>query len=409
VASLDWLVGGGSYGSVHARAGSKGWASWVDLNSDLNGRSGTQRRLDPRLERGPFPPSPVMARMQPALHNQGVKRVLLFGVLLCRPAVAHATPDGEDLQPIPVPKDFWRDVTEPHKAEIDDILSKAGAAVSFSEADLIVEHDPTREGRQKLYRELLGMLRYARRLAPDHLEVLKLYAQTADAIGETREAMDALHAVIDLVGPEKAGADTTGTLGAIYLRLGQLDDAVRYLRMAQGPLVPGQPSTARILVNLSTALALRGQTTDAIDVLADAMPTAPTFYSNENQLATFALAVAYDRDDQRSAAIEQLARLRAGLQDQWGMMVTSVIAAFRFSPAEDQQYYRALLLEATDNYADARTEWALYAASHGAHARRALEHITAIDKRPKTAALVPGATTLPTTPAVPYRRRPRHP
>ncbi len=351
-----------------------------------------------------------MARMHPGLHNLFVKRVLLLGILLGRPASADRMPDVEDVQPIPVERDFWRDVTEPHKAEIDDILVKAGAAIGRGEANFITEYDPTGEGRQKLYREVFGMLRYARRLAPDRLEVLKLYAQAADAIGKTREAMDALHAVIDLVGPEKAGADTTGRLGAIYVRLGQLDDAVRYLRMAQGPIVPGQPETARILVNLSTALALRGQTTDAIDVLADAMPAAPAYYSNEYQLATFALAVAYDRDDQRSAAVEQLERLRAGLQEQWGLMVAAAIAAFRFSRAEDQQYYRALLLEATDNYADARTEWAIYAASHGPYARRALEHITAIDKRTVSGVSGgPGPTTVPFTPTFPYRRRQRHP
>jgi len=301
--------------------------------------------------------------MHPGLHNLFVKRVLLLGILLGRPASADRMPDVEDVQPIPVERDFWRDVTEPHKAEIDDILVKAGAAIGRGEANFITEYDPTGEGRQKLYREVFGMLRYARRLAPDRLEVLK-----------------------------------------------QLDDAVRYLRMAQGPIVPGQPETARILVNLSTALALRGQTTDAIDVLADAMPAAPAYYSNEYQLATFALAVAYDRDDQRSAAVEQLERLRAGLQEQWGLMVAAAIAAFRFSRAEDQQYYRALLLEATDNYADARTEWAIYAASHGPYARRALEHITAIDKRTVSGVSGgPGPTTVPFTPTFPYRRRQRHP
>ncbi len=315
-----------------------------------------------------------------------MKRALL-GLLLASSASADRLPDVVDSPPIdPDRGNFWRDLTEPHKAEIDDILAKATGAMQRGEATFIVEYDPTGEGRQKLFRELYGMLRYARRLAPDHLEVLKLYAEAADTIGKTREAMDALHAAIDLVGPEKAGPAVTGHLGAIYLRLGQLDDAIRYLRIAQGPIVPGAPDSARVLVELSTALALRGQTTDAIDVLADALPTAPAYYSGEYQLVTFALAVAYDRDDQRSAAVEQLEHLRANLQDQWGLMVTAALAAFRFSPPEDQQYYRALLLEATDNYADARAEWALYAASHGAYSQRALEHVRAIDTRPKLGA-----------------------
>ncbi len=295
---------------------------------------------------------------------------------------------------------FWRDLVAPHKDEIDVILWKARTAIGQGELAQLSEYDPTGENRQKLYRELYGMLRYARRLVPDNLEVLRLYATTADAIGKTRQAMDALHAAIDLVGPEQAGAEITGRLGAIYLRLGQLDDAIRYLRLAQGPIVPGSPITAHVLVHLSTALALRGQTTDAIDVLEQALPANPPFYSNEIQVVAFALAVAYDRDDQRSAALDQLEHLRAALQDQWGQSVQTALAPLRFAPAEDQQYYRALLLEATDSYSDARAEWALYAASNGAYARRALDHIAEIDRRP---AITPRA------PAVPHVRRRPHP
>ncbi|MEO8554697.1 MAG: hypothetical protein ABI678_32190, partial [Kofleriaceae bacterium] len=70
------------------------------------------------------------------------------------------------------------------------------------------------------------------------------------------------------------------------------------------------------------------------------------------------------------------------------VMVLTSLAPMRFAPADDQQYYRALLLEATDNYSDARAEWALYAAGHGRYAARALDHVAAIDKRPKTAVSV---------------------
>ena len=288
---------------------------------------------------------------------------------------------------------FWREIAEPHKDEVDAILAKATGAIQQAEVALLAEYDPTGENHQKLYRELYGMLHYARKLAPDNLEVLKLYARCADAIGKTRQAMDALHAAIDLVGAEKAGPEVTGRLGAIYLRLGQLDDAVRYLRQAQGPLVPSSPITAHVLVNLASALAQRGQTTEAIDVLAEALPQNPPYYSNEMQLVAFALAVAYDRDDQRTAAVDTLEHLRAALQEQWGMMVQASLAPMRFAPADDQQYYRALLLEATDNYSDARAEWALYAAGHGRYAARALDHVVAIDKRPKDAVSVLPPTT----------------
>jgi hypothetical protein len=169
----------------------------------------------------------------------------------------------------------------------------------------------------------------------------------------------------------------------------------------------GQPITAYNLVHLSTALAMRGQTTDAIDVLADALPVSVPYYANEYQVVTFALAVAYDRDDQRSLAVEQLDHLRAGLQESWGQSVHTALGPLRFAPAEDQQYYQALLLEATDNYSDARAGWALYAAAKGAYAQRALDHISAIDTRPNLSA-APTINLVPPTYPATYPRRVIH-
>lgn len=311
---------------------------------------------------------------------------MLAALLVSTRAHAELMEPPPEPQPAPNRGEFWRDIAEPHKDEVDAIVAKARAALAQAEVAMLAEYDPTGENHQKLYRELYGMLRYARRLAPDNLEVLRIYAHVADATGKTRQAMDALHAAIDLVGPDKAGAEVTGRLGAIYLRLGQLDDAIRYLRLAQGGQLTSV--TAQALLHLSSALAQRGQTNEAIDVLADALPQNPPYYSTEMQLVAFALAVAYDRDDQRTAAVETLEHLRAALQEQWGVMVQAALAPMRFAPADDQQYYRALLLEATDNYADARTEWALYAANHGRYAARALDHVVAIDKRPKDAVSV---------------------
>ncbi|MEO6774173.1 MAG: hypothetical protein ABI467_14335 [Kofleriaceae bacterium] len=305
---------------------------------------------------------------------------------------------------------FWRDLVEPHADEIQLILYKARAAISQGDLSSLGDYDPTGENRRRLDRDLFGMLRYARSLAPDNVQVLELYAQTADAIGKTRQALDALHAAIDLVGADNAGAEVTGQLGEIYLRLGRLDDAIRYLRIAQGPIVPGAPITARVLIHLSTALAMRGQSTEALDVLADAVPASPPYYSNEMQMVAFALAVAYDRDDQRSAALETLDHLHAALQESWGTMLHQALADLRFAPAEDQQYYQALLLEATNHYSDARAEWALYAAANGAYARRALDHIAAIDKRPKTeVSVLPAPSAFPPGPPSPSRHPRRYP
>jgi tetratricopeptide (TPR) repeat protein len=277
---------------------------------------------------------------------------------------------------------FWRDLAEPHKDEVTLILFKARNAITTADNALLGDYDPTGTGRLTVYREVNGMLHYARRLAPDNLEVLKLYAHTSDVIGKTRQAIDALQAAIDVAGPDKAGIEVTGRLGEIYLRLGQLDDAIRYLRIAQGPIIPGQPATAHVLVHLATALALRGQSGDAVEVLANALPPNPPYYSNEMQVVAFALAVMYDRDEQRTAAFETLDRLRAALQDQLGPMLHNALGSLRYAPADDEAYYLGLLYEVAEHYAEARAEFALYAASGDATYRgRALDHVRAIDRR----------------------------
>jgi tetratricopeptide (TPR) repeat protein len=312
---------------------------------------------------------------------------------------------AEPSRPAPDPDrgDFWRDLVSPHKDEVDSILAKARTALQTADVALYSDYDPTGDGRARFYREVNAMLRYARRLAPDNLEVLRLYAQTSDELGKTRQAVEALQTAIDLTGPDKAGPDLAGRLGIIYLRLGQLDDAIRYLRIAQGAIVPNQMITAHVLVHLAGALARRGQTAEAIDVLANSLPAAVPYYSNEVALVTFALAVQYDRDDQRGAAFEVLDRMLTVLQNQLGTTLQNSLAAMRFAPAEDQHYYQGLLYEAVGNYTEARAEWALYAAGPELPYRaRALEHISAIDAQRRA----PAAATPTTLPFRPHHRPP---
>jgi len=268
----------------------------------------------------------------------------------------------------------------PHKDEVDVIVIKARGAISQADTALYADYDPTGVERAKMYREIYGLLRYARKLAPQNLDVLRLLAQTADEHGKTREAIEALQAAIDIIGIDKAGADIAGRLGIIYLRLGKKDEALRYLRAAQGPIVAGQPITAHVLVHLSNALAARGQMSEAIDVLANSVPSIVQYYTNELTLVSFALAVQYDRDEQRGAAFEVLDKMQNVLSGQLAAMAQNVLSAVRFAPAEDRHYYYGLLWEAAGHYTEARAEWALYAAAGNLpYRKRALEHIAAID------------------------------
>jgi tetratricopeptide (TPR) repeat protein len=292
--------------------------------------------------------------------------------------------------------DFWRDVVDPHAAEIANIVHSVRTAIKTADDALQSDAEWAVEQRMRYYRDAYGMLQYARRLAPEHPEVLALLGRAADEIGMTRVAIDALEAHVRIRGPEKTSADAVGRLGAIYLRLGERDAAVRYLRQAQGPL---RPETAQPLVHLANALAARGEVQAAVDTLTSVVPARPpSYYPQELTLAAFALAVIYDRDEQRGAAFEVLDRMRTTLQHAFGPQVLNALARMRYAPAEDQHYYLALLYEALDQYPEARAAWALYAASGDTPWRdRALDHIRAIDAQ-RRAAVEPKPTAQPSPP-----------
>lgn len=283
-------------------------------------------------------------------------------------STAHARPASS---PPADAADFWSELIEPHGPEIGRIIAAARR---------VFEPGAARDGQPSVarLRDAYGRLRYARKLAPDNPEVLMLLGATADELGRTREAIDALEACVRLRGAERAGPEVTGRLGAIALRRGKLDDAIRWLRFAQGPIAI--PDHAVAAVHLASALAARGAMADAIDALASALPAHPSYLAESTTLIGLALAVQYDRDEQPGAAFEALDRLRASLQQELGPAALRALALVPFAPAEDEYYYRALVYELLGSYVEARAEWLLYAAVDDAPWRlRALAHVTRID------------------------------
>jgi tetratricopeptide (TPR) repeat protein len=288
-----------------------------------------------------------------------------------RAAARPAAPSGQPADT----GDFWRDVIEPHGTQVAAIVARAKKTID-KVADAVPDGDAAVDQRVRSLGEAYGMLRYARKLSPGNTEVLSLLGTAADELGKTRQALDALEACVRIQGPERAGAEVTGRLGMIYLRLGKLDDAVRWLRYAQGPIA----GNAVPIVQLATALAARGNMSEAIDVMTNALPAQTNYFTDPVTLVSFALAVHYDRDDQPSAAFEVLDRMQATLQQELAQLTQRALAAMRFAPAEDQYYYQAMLYEALGDYIEARAEWALYASVTDAPwRRRALEHVKAID------------------------------
>ena len=301
----------------------------------------------------------------------------------------------------PAHPEFWREVVEPHGTELRVLIGKAVTAMTTADEALQTDGEWAVAERRRYFEDAYSLMKYARKLAPGNGEVLGILGIAADELGHTRQAIEALTASIAALGPDKAGADVTGRLGAIYLRQGDRDAGIRWLRQAQGPLTP---LTAQPLAQLANALASRGEVTAAIEVLANAMPAQQLgYYSQELTLVSFALAVVLDRDEQRSAAFDLLDRMRTTLAQQFGTQLGNVLAKTRFAPAEDRHYYYGLLYEVLDQYAEARAEWALYAASGDTPWRaRALDHLHALDaQRRRTPPPVRAQTPLGTVPFPP--------
>jgi tetratricopeptide (TPR) repeat protein len=303
-----------------------------------------------------------------------VRRVWLL-VLLLAAGLADAKPARRSRRTPEPPPDLWQRAIEPHGGTVKKLLGKAREALQHAEHGM--DADWAIDQRQTFLVDAYHMLREAKKLSPDNTEVLALYAETADEIGKTREAIEALERVVALLGPDKSPTDVVGRLGAIKLRLGDRDAAIRWLRYTQNASLMGN---SEWLVYLATALASRGEITQAVDVLQRVVPTSIPYFNDDVALVAFSLAVIYDRDEQRGAAFTVLDHMQGSMSQMYAQRLQQHLGRFRFVPGEDYHYYMGLFYESLGDYIEARAEWALYAASGDTQwRRRALDHIAAID------------------------------
>lgn len=266
-------------------------------------------------------------------------------------------------------------MVSPHGVRVYRLLAKARSLGSGRDSGLI------REDRA-IYQQIYLLMKRASELAPQDLEVLALLGEAADELGKTAEATAAFESAIQIGGVDKVDADVVARLGGIYLRAGDRDTALRWLRQ-----VPGPTSAPRnnALVHLASALSSRGELTAAIDTIKSVVPTTPSFGARDTSLLSFTLAVLYDRDDQPSAAFEVIDRMQRDLQTGYAENLRTELARFRFAPVEDEHYYRALFYESLGHYPEARVEWMHYANCKGGWRTRALDHVAAIDRGKRAA------------------------
>lgn len=321
-----------------------------------------------------------LAPVARARHNRAVRWISIVALVVAGARAAVAAPAAGEPATT-----FWSEIIEPHGAAVAAIVTKARTAIGKAN-EVAAGGGDTVVRRNQYLSDAYGMLRYARKLSPENTEVLSLLGTTADDLGKTRQALDALESCARLQGPARATPEVIGRLGSIYLRLGRLDDAIRWLRHVQAPTT-GIDNAAAV-VHLATALAAQGDMARAIDTLTVALPTRIGYFTDPIALVSFALAVHYDRDEQRAAAFEVLDQMSQMLTQELGTFLTRALAAMRFAPAEDEYYYQALFYEALGDYTEARAEWMLYASIPDAPWRhRALDHVRAIDTQRGAAAL----------------------
>lgn len=272
--------------------------------------------------------------------------------------------------------DFWQNVSDPHGEEIQMVIDKISMALS--QVDQFNGQDSDIDGviRGKLIDDARGMAKYLRRLAPDDPRVLQALGKACDYAGRADEALEAYLAYLQQ-SPEDY--DATMRVGRIYLRMKQYDDAIRYLRIANVNGSYYSNTGAIPSIYLADALTASGNEEEAIDVLEDSVERAGP-YGGDPYVSIFALAVAYDRDEQISRAFEQLDRLQNSLQTSYISSMQSYIDQMDPAPTSEIHYYRGLLYESGGYFDEARAEWVLYADSDARYRDRALSHVAAIDK-----------------------------
>jgi tetratricopeptide (TPR) repeat protein len=286
-------------------------------------------------------------------------------------------------------QDFWAWVLDPHEAEVKLILRKVAenrtraGSMELLPYDYGAQFSPARaELRAQLLDDAEDMLRYALELAPHNLDVERELAIVTDE-NDRPSAQAALERYLADEVKERISPDARVRLGRWYARQRRFDDAVVQLRLALGGRPEHRTRTQGVLL-LSSILMHTGRLGEAIDLLRGHVASASFGYYGWEPLSLFALAVAYDRDEQISLAHDILSRIISAGQDQlMNVLHDGNIPPNRnpLVPPIERHYFAALQYEALGFLPEARAEWQAYAAEADAPYRnRAEQHIDEVDR-----------------------------
>ncbi len=308
-------------------------------------------------------------------------------------------------------QDFWGWLADPHKTEIDDILRLARdnwqqAATDAADFDAGSRSPARAERRRRLLTDAEGMLKYALKLAPGRADVLRELAVVQDE-NDAPAAQETLERYLAAEIPERVSAEPRVRLGRWYARQRRFSDATVQLRIALGSPATDPALRSQALHLYATVLMHSDRLAEAIDLLKSATQTSPSAQT------VFALAVAYDRDEQITRALETLESMRAMSTPPFAdvLLQQENRRPVVFVPPWERHYYAALQYELLGFLPEARSEWQAYIRCDEAPYReRARQHLVLVDRlaveraaearrAARTAKKKPPATT--TTPALP--------
>ena len=319
--------------------------------------------------------------------------VLVIGWVGARAAAdpERARQEPRERRPLPgkARQDFWSWLLDPHEAEIKLVLRKVSenrtraASMELLPYDYGAQFSPARaELRAELLSDAEGMLRYALELAPANIDLKRELAIVTDE-NDRPSAQAALERYLADEAAERISPDVRVRLGRWYARQRRFDDAVSQLRLALGGRPEHRTRTQGVLL-LSSILMHTGRLPEAIDLLRGHVASASFGYYGWEPLSLFALAVAYDRDEQISLAHEVLTRIVSAGQDQlMNVLHDGNIPPNRnpLVPPIERHYFAGLQYEALGYLPEARAEWQAYAAARDAPYReRAAQHVRQIDR-----------------------------
>lgn len=274
---------------------------------------------------------------------------------------------------------LWERIAAPNEREIRVILRHARGL--YERASLDVGHPEDDRTRDRLLADARGMLRHGHKLAPGNMDVVALLARVDAAAGNTGEALAGYRTYMEKQPARQISAELCVEYGALQARLGQTEGGLATLeRCIELPgsrrARDGGQQRSRALVLLSMLHPMLHRSDRAITVLhRHAGPTG-------DMLVHFALAVAYDKDEQITRAYDVLQRELDGMKDEMIFFgLTERVLAQVFAPAAERHYFMALLYETRGLLPEARAEWLAYVRSGDAarYRKRASKHIAAID------------------------------